>query len=425
MIKHHNYRITLNILIYHHKSFIMIVMKLVEQTFINPNHPLFKTIDRLCFLSKNVYNVINYRIRQNYFENGKWLSWMDVIKQLANENQTDYRSLPAKISQTIGKLIGQNYQSFFALRKKADNHAGIPRYLNKQGRYVIEFNPQTISKPKHIDDKYMYIVCTKTLHLTIFSKHDNIRTIRFIPKGIGYMQECIYEKPTIEYVNNNHYASIDLGLNNLMTVVNNLGKPSLIINGKPLKSINQFYNKKMSLSQRLLSKNNQYSSKNTKRLGMKRYFKLKHYCHTATAYLVNYLASMSISNLVIGNNKHWKQNIQMGKHGYQHFVFVPYQMLIKQLTYKCQLKGIKTIITEESYTSKSSFIDRDILPVYGDTKVTFAGKRIKRGLYKTKDGRKINADINGAFNILRKAIDNDIYNQSYDCFNVQKVTCVA
>lgn len=400
-------------------------MKLVEQTYINQDHPLFKTVDHLCFLSKNVYNVINYRIRQNYFENGKWLSWIDVIKQLASENQVDYRSLPAKVSQNIGKFVGQNYQSFFALCKKVDNHVGLPHYLNKQGRFVLEFNPQTISKPKCVDGKYVYIVCTKTLHLTIISKHDNIREIRFIPKGIGYMQECIYEKPTIEYVNNNRYASIDLGLNNLMTVVNNLGKPSLIINGKPLKSINQFYNKKMALFQRLLSKNNQYLSKNIKRLGMKRYFKLKHYCHTATTYLVNYLVSMSISNLVIGNNKHWKQNIQIGKHNNQHFVFIPYQMLIKQLMYKCQLKGIKTIITEESYTSKSSFIDHDILPVYGDTEVTFAGKRVKRGLYRTKNGLKINADINGAFNILRKIIGDNIYDQQHDCFNVRKVTCVA
>lgn len=91
----------------------MIIMKLVEQTYINQDHPLFKTVDHLCFLSKNVYNVINYRIRQNYFENGKWLSWIDVIKQLASENQVDYRSLPAKVSQNIGKFVGQNYQSFF------------------------------------------------------------------------------------------------------------------------------------------------------------------------------------------------------------------------------------------------------------------------------------------------------------------------
>lgn len=399
-------------------------MKLVEQTFINPNHPLFETIDHLCFLSKNVYNVINYRIRQNYFKNGKWLSWIDVVKLLANENQIDYRSLPAKISQNIGKFVGQNYQSFFALRKKTDNHVGLPHYLDKQGRFVIEFNPQTISKPKCVDDKYVYIICARTLHLTIISKHNNVQEIRFIPKGVGYMQECIYSKPTIEYVNNNRYASIDLGLNNLMTVVNNLGEPSLIINGKPLKSINRFYNKKTALLQGLLS-NNRHTSKCIKCLGMKRYFKLKHYCHAATTYLVNYLVSMSISNLIIGNNKHWKQNIQMGKRGNQRFVFIPYRMLIQQLAYKCQLKGIKTIMTEESYTSKSSFIDHDILPTYGDAKVTFAGKRVKRGLYKTKDGHKINADVNGAFNILRKVIGNDIYNQPYDCFNTSKVTCVA
>ena len=193
--------------------------------------------------------------------------------------------------------------------------------------------------------------------------------------------------------NNNRYSSIDLGVNNLATVTSNVVKP-YIINGKPIKSINQYYNKETAICR---SNNNK---KRQRRLSLKRENKIKDYFHKSSSYIVNQLVSDSINTLIIGYNKDWKQDTNMGKINNQKFVFIPHSKFVTMLQYKCRLKGINVLLTEESYTSKSSFLDRDPLK----KSESYGGKRICRGLYRTKNGTLINSDVNGALNILRKEV---------------------
>ena len=201
--------------------------------------------------------------------------------------------------------------------------------------------------------------------------------------------------------------SIDLGLDNLASCSSNVSK-SFIINGKPVKSINQYYNKKKAnLQSELKIKQNKNTSKQIQNLTLKRNNKIKDYFHKASRYIVNQLVNQSINTLIIGKNDGWKQETNIGKKNNQNFTQIPHQMFINQLKYKCQLKGINVIEQEESYTSKVSFFDNDFIPVYGQNDELFksSGKRIKRGLYKTKDGLLINADINGSLNIMRKYLN--------------------
>ena len=197
-----------------------------------------------------------------------------------------------------------------------------------------------------------------------------------------------------------------------MTATFTNNKP-LIINGRPLKSINQYYNKKKAKYTSLVKKyNNKKASKRLKRLSLKRTNKIDDYLHKSVSYLMNQLVFNNISTLVVGYNKNWKQDIGIGKVNNQNFTNVSHLKLVQILKYKCQLYGINFVLQEESYTSKSSFIDKDILPIYkpnDDKKYLFLGKRIKRGLYQSKEGKFLNADVNGSYNIMRKVVGETIY----------------
>ncbi|WP_293078282.1 transposase [Okeania sp. SIO3B5] len=164
-----------------------------------------------------------------------------------------------------------------------------------------------------------------------------------------------------------------------------------MINGRPLKSINQYYNKVKSSLQSQLKENQ--SSKRLKKLCNKREFKINDYLHKSSRLIINTLINQKIGTLIIGHNEEWKQKINLGKRNNQNFVSVPYNKLIEMLSYKAKMVGIDVIITEESYTSASSFIDNDLIPVYLEGEknhVTFSGKRVKRGLYCTASKRLIN-----------------------------------
>ncbi|MFB8794190.1 MAG: transposase [Microcoleus sp.] len=213
-------------------------------------------------------------------------------------------------------------------------------------------------------------------------------------------------------------ASIDLGLNNLVALTSNQpGFVPLLINGRPLKSINQFYNKRKAHLQSRL-KESRKTSRRIQRLTRCRNQKIDNYLHQASRSIINLLSSGKIGTLVIGKNVQWKNEINFGKKTNQNFVTVPHARLIEMLEYKAELVGIRVMVQEESYTSQSSFLNLDPIPVYGsigDMDVTFSGQRIKRGLYKTSSGRLINADVNGSYNILRKAIPNALCNGIESC----------
>jgi IS605 OrfB family transposase len=226
-----------------------------------------------------------------------------------------------------------------------------------------------------------------------------------VPKSSCYVIEIVYEKAE-ETTHHQEIAGIDLGVNNLMAVTTNqTGVRPLLIKGRPLKAINTFYNKQRScLQSQLKIKENQNQSQRLKKLTHKRNCRVENYLHTASRRVIDWCQQYQIGILVIGHNAAWKQSINLGKRNNQQFLNIPHYRLIEMLTYKAQLKGIKVVITEESYTSQSSALDGDSLPAYGDKKTLFQGHRIARGLYKTAQGRLLNADVNGSFNIMRKVI---------------------
>ena len=380
-------------------------MKLAEQHIIKSNNVLYKELDNLCFLSKNLYNQALYRIRQQFFEDKTFKNYNEVNRELHDENQIDYRALPANTSQETLKLVNQNYSSFFKSLQKGIKSTIIPGYLDKtKGRQTVVYNHMTL--PSGLLEKGI-IKLPKT-NIQFKTNQKNIKQVRIVPKNNYIVLEVIYEASIKELLKDNkRYMSIDLGIDNLASCSSNVSK-SFIINGKPVKSINQYYNKKKAnLQSELELKNKKKSSKQIQNLTLKRNNKIKDYFHKASRYIVNQLVNQSINTLIIGKNDGWKQETNLGVVNNQNFTQIPHQMFINQLKYKCELEGINVIEQEESYTSKVSFFDNDHIPTYqiDDEQFKPSGKRIKRGLYKTSKGQLINADINGSLNIMRKCLN--------------------
>lgn len=384
-------------------------MNLTETHQIKPNHKLYSICDELCFKSKNLYNAALFEFRQSYFDKDvDTLNWQNINRIFNQSNQFDYRELPSKVSNTVLKKLGNNISSFWSLVKKSDydRKVGLPKYLHKtDGRFIVEFNKQTFSNKR--DDDNNLIICKSSLNLKIPTKVENPQQIRIVPKIGYYVIEVVYEIKENKPKQNQRIASIDLGLNNLATVVTNDGDNPILISGKKIKSINQYYNKITSKHKSLLP-NNIFTSKSLDRLWLKRNNKISYEIHKITKFLANYFDERDVSKVIIGNNSGWKNGINLGKRNNQNFVNIPYTKFINQLTYKCQMLGITVITREESYTSKASFLDYDEIPNYKDETIPkFSGKRIKRGLYRSAT-RIINADVNGAYNIMAKENPNYI-----------------
>ena len=384
-------------------------MQLTETHQIRPNHKLYSICDELCFKSKNLYNAALFEFRQSYFDKeADTLTWQNLNRIFNQNNQFDYRELPSKVSNTVLKKLGNNISSFWSLIKKSDYNKKVrlPKYLHKtDGRFIIEFNKQTFSNKRDEDNNL--IICKSSLDLRIPTKVETPQQVRIVPKVGCYVIEVIYEIKENKLKQNQRVAAIDLGLNNLATVVTNDGDNPILISGRKIKSINQYYNKMTSKEKSLLP-NNTFTSKSLDRLWLKRNNKISYEIHKITKFLANYFDERDVSKVIIGNNSGWKNGINLGKRNNQNFVNIPYSKFINQLIYKCQLLGITVIIREESYTSKASFLDYDEIPNYEDeTKPKFSGKRIKRGLYRSTT-RKINADVNGAYNIMVKENPNYI-----------------
>ena len=384
-------------------------MNLTETHQIRPNHKLYSICDELCFKSKNLYNAALFEFRQSYFDKEvDTLNWQNLNRIFNQNNQFDYRELPSKVSNTVLKKLGNNISSFWSLVKKPDykKKVRLPKYLHKtDGRFIVEFNKQTFSNKRDEDNNL--IICKSSLNLKIPTKVENPQQIRIVPKTGCYLIEVVYEIKENKIKQNQRVASIDLGLNNLATVVTNDGDNPILISGGKIKSINQYYNKITSKKKALLPYN-VFTSKSLDRLWLKRNNKISYEIHKITKFLANYFDERDVSKVIIGNNSGWKNGINLGKRNNQNFVSIPYSKFINQLTYKCEMLGITVITREESYTSKASFLDYDEIPNYKDEiKPKFSGKRIKRGLYKSTT-RKINADVNGAYNIMAKENPNYI-----------------
>jgi putative transposase len=386
-------------------------MQLVEQRVIKKSHPAWVEIDAMSFFSKNLWNAANYCIRQSFIYGHGVPSYnsMDKLMQPSQE----YKALPAKVSQQILKLLDKSWKGYFAaiVQYKLDStkftgKPKIPGYKPKDGRCVLIFTDQSTSK-KVFKDSGQIKLSSIDYNFDTRVKQQQYCQSRIVPKLDHYVLEIVYEvsdhelSPSTERI-----AAIDLGINNLMAVTSNVpGFKPVLVNGRPLKSLNQFFNKKRATLQR---RSQLRTSRRIKHLTSKRNFKVINYLHRASSYVVDLLLDLGVTKLVIGQNRDWKRGVKIGKRNNQAFVLIPHGQLIDMLIYKGNRVGIGVIIREESYTSKSSFLDRDFIPDYGSKSHDWkpSGKRIYRGLYRTKCGRLCNADINGSYNILKKEFPN-------------------
>ena len=376
----------------------------------------FRNLKYLSHIAKNLTNEAIYNIRQYYFNKKKYLSYNENYKML--KNSENYKKLNSNMAQQILKEVDESFKSFFALLKLAKNgqydnkKIKLPKYLDKDG-----FTTLVIGFVRLKDDILIvpYSNSFRKTHKEIaiklppVLKGKKIKEIRIIPKQHSRYFEIqyIYEVEEVQReLNENNALGIDLGIDNLCTCVTNAGA-SFIIDGRKLKSINQYYNK---INAKLQSiKDKQKISRTTlrqKRIARKRNNRINDYLSKAARIIINYCLNNDIGKLVLGYNEDFQRNSNIGSINNQNFVNIPYGKLRDKLIYLCKLYGIEFKLQEESYTSKASFFDGDEIPIYdkeNPQEYKFSGKRIKRGLYQTSKGYQLNADCNGALNILRKS----------------------
>ena len=374
-------------------------------------------LEELTHKSKNLYNYANYLIRQYFFETGKLLKEFELTTQLAKDNQIDYRDMPtAQSAQQTIKLLFKNWKSFFKAikdyKKNPSKYKGrpkLPKYKDKKGHNIVVFTNQNCKiKTDEKGENYVYFPKKTGLEPIKTKIEGNLKQVRIIPQATCFIVEIVYEKEFQKVVEeNNRVLSIDLGLNNLVTTFNNIGEKPFIVRGKIIKSINQYYNKKKAKLMSYIG--DKGTSNQIKKLTLKRNNKINDYLHKTSKIIIDYCLLNDISKIVIGNNKDWKQNINIGKKNNQNFVSIPFEKLITQIEYKAEEVGIEVLTTEESYTSKIDHLAKEELK----KQENYLGKRVKRGLFKSSTGRFINADVNGAIGIFRKVVP-DLFNQWLD-----------
>ena len=370
-----------------------------------------KKLDELTFKTKNLYNKANYMIRQEFITNGHYLSKFETynifkdIKEYKVINNT-------RIARCVLRTLDANWRSFFEANKKWKQHKEffsgkphLPNYLDKKGKFTAIFVLGSFRK-----DKENKIGLSQT-DLRIKTKiQGKIIEIQLKPlKNNNEYKICImYDfKEQEQKINNQRYCGIDLGINNLMTLTSNVStvKP-IIINGRPLKSINQYYNKKKAGYQSKLPDKDQYVSKKIINLTEKRNRKIDDYLHNASKKVIDFCKENNLNTIIIGYNDNWKKEVNMGKRTNQNFVNIPDFRLVWMIQYKARKDGFLVIKREESYTSKCSALDLEEVRKHD----VYLGKRIKRGLFKTSTGKLVNADVNGSLNIIRKAVSNVFLN---------------
>lgn len=375
----------------------------------------FRNLKYLCHIAKNLKNQAIYNVRQHYFKNKKYLSYNENYKML--KNSENYKKLNSNMAQQILKEVDESFKSFFALLRLAKNEQyngkiKLPNYLDKDG-----FTTLVIGFVRLKDDMLIvpYSNSFKKTHqevkvkLPSVLKDKKIKEIRIIPKQHSRYFEIQYTYEVKEIqreLNENNVLGIDLGIDNLCTCVTNTGV-SFIIDGRKLKSINQYYNKINAKLQSIKDKQKiERTTLRQKRITRKRNNRINDYLSKAARTIVNYCLNNDIGKLVLGYNEDFQRKSNIGSINNQNFVNIPYGKLRDKLIYLCKQYGIEFKLQEESYTSKASFFDGDEIPIYDKENLQeyiFSGKRIKRGLYQTSTGKLINADCNGALNILRKS----------------------
>ena len=352
----------------------------------------------------NLYNHGNYLIRQTFIEDGKWLRYGEVDRLLkADAEYPDYREMPtAQTAQQTLRLLDKNWTSFFAAIK--DWKAHPEKYKPKDGYFPLVLTNQNC-KLKDGVIRFPRTFQGFTVKAIFASQPEAVfKQARIIPHGGEIDLELVYELPEVEEKDDNgKYAAIDIGVDNLAALAWSTGERSVLLKGTPLKSVNQYYNKQIAKRRSICElMNGRHSSKRIARLTAKRNRKVEDYLHKASRKVIDLCAEQDVSVLVIGKNKGWKQEAKLGRRVNQSFVQLPFARFIQMLQYKAEAIGMKVVLTEESYTSGTSFLDGE-----APTRDRYdKSRRVYRGLFQANDGRKINADVNGAYQIMRKVFPN-------------------
>ena len=369
-------------------------MRLVERHIVRDNR-----FEDICLKSGLLYNYVLYLVRQGIFS-GNYLKEYDLSTKLGKESQFDFRNLPCGVSQQVVKQVFQNIKSWIKLKKdceknpsKYESKPKLPGYKRGKKQNMLVFTTHTC----RIKNGYIHFAKDIVKPIKTNIGENKLCQVRIIPQATCYVVEVIYEKKEIDlHLDKSNILSIDLGLNNFCTGISNVGINPFIINGKIMKSFNQWYNKKRAKWMNFVG--NRGTSKRLRWLNNRRNFWIEDKIHKASRWIINYCISNNIGSIVVGLNKGWKQNIELGKKNNQKFVEIPFSKLIDKIIYKGKMVGIDVQTTEESYTSKVDHLAFEAL----EKQSSYLGKRKKRGLFQSSINKLINADVNGAIGIGRK-----------------------
>ena len=359
----------------------------------------------------SIYNQCLYFLRQVYFEGCggvekiKLPTFKEIYNKVKNTDKWKIAKVDTEAKNNACRLAMQNFFTYFkasnAYRKNPSKFQGKPKIPNYvKDRYIpVILDKTRLGKSKVTENQFRIPKSNVIINFSKRFEKKDIRNVSF-NQCCGKIKVIIsYEKKEKEPIINNSFIGIDIGIDNLASITSNDKNFSYIVKGTPLKSMNQYYNKKKAQIQSELEKcNKKKFSRKLERLTDKRNLKIKNYLHNASRKIINLCKSQNIGNIVIGHNKGWKQEVNIGKKNNQNFVFIPFDDFIQQLEYKGKMEGINVMVTEESYTSKTDHFVKEPMKHLDERK----GKRIRRGLFKSSIGKVLNADINGAIGIMRK-----------------------
>ena len=368
----------------------------------------------LCRASKDLYNQALYTcITALNSENKKYIGYYDLDKILKNkpnlEGVVNYRLLKAQVAQQTLKVVDKSMKSYFKSIKDWKQHKEkykgmprLPKYLPKNGYFQLVYPNQSCQ----IRDGRLYLSKELSIRIPQWDKYGNklvhFQQVRILPRNGYIIIEVVYVDDSIvnESLDKDRYASIDLGVNNFVTLVTDFCNP-LLYNGRVIKSKNQWFNKELArLKSEAMRSNGKHATKRLNKLSFKRNNEIEDLMHKVSRHIVKLMNENGVGNVVCGRNKGWKDSITLGNKTNQNFVQIPYERFIGMLRYKCIMCGINFIGQEESYSSKCDALSNEEICKHDD----YCGKRVKRGLYQSGVGKLINADVNGALNILRKVV---------------------
>lgn len=413
-----------------------------ERILVNPSNVNFRALHKACNMTRYLYNAADYKIRQAFFK-GITIFASEVDKEFKSTHEDCYVRMPSAASaQRTLQILGDAWKSFWAAREEYNKSESnftrrpkVPGYAKKQKTFVVGRNGFKIKDSKVYISGYQKlglkpfkIKCCQQQHFNEEASKAIVKDIRFVPYGNCYYIEVVYDDAQASsnnvLLNKSNVMGIDLGINNLATIVfNQPGICPVLINGKPIKSINHRFNKYKKELQEARE------AKHINCIVVKRRNRINDYFHKASKRIIDLCLKTDTGTIVIGYNKGWKESSNIGKVNNQNFTNIPHLALVNKIKYKAKKYGIDVIVTEESYTSKASSLDLDDLPTYGlvnNKKPVFSGTRVKRGLYKAKNGALLNADVNGSINIIRKVFKNASVKKLFSSgcvFQPIRVTC--